>query len=197
MSSVDYISHGPALMYIAVTGTALPADTVGAGVAWGGAWTQVGWTETPITLTYEYTPAEASIQESLAPVARWKAAETLTWETTLAETLMANVQYAIEGTLATTAAGAGVHGYTNLKVGGGDALTVRAWGFEWNETISAVVQPIRALVYRGTATAGVAFAGKKDGANVVTLKGAAVADMTQTQGERLFYIHHVTAEPTS
>ena len=194
MSSVEYISHGPAMLYIAATGTALPADTVGAGIAWGGSWTQIGWTESPVTLTYEYTPAEAMIQESLAPVARWKSAETLTWETTLAETNCANIQYAIEGTLATTAAAAGVHGYTNLKVGGADTLTVRAWGFEWNETISSVVQPIRVLVYRGTATAGTAFVGGKDKANLVTLKGAAVADMTGTQGERLFYIHHVTAE---
>lgn len=197
MSSVEYISHGPALMYIAVTGTALPADTVGAGTAWGGAWTQIGWTETAIKLTYEYAVAAARIQETLADVARWKSEESLNWETTLAELTMANVQYAIEGTVATTAAAAGVHGYSDLTLGGNDLMTVRAWGFEWNEYIASVSQPIRVLVYRGTASAGVAFEGGKDKPQVVALKGTALADMTQSQGSRLFKIHHITAEPTS
>ena len=185
-------------MYIAAVGTALPADTVGAGTAWGGAWTQIGWTESAIKLTYEYAVAAARIQETLADVARWKSEESLNWETTLAEVTMTNVQYAIEGSVAVTAPGASpVHGTSVLALGGSDLLTVRAWGFEWNEYIASVSQPIRVLVYRGTASAGIVLEGGKDKQSVVALKGTALADMTQSQGSRLFKIYHITAEPSS
>ena len=81
-----------ALAYYAPFGTAVVADTVAAGTAWGGAWVALGYTKEALTMSYETEEKESVPQQSLAPVARWKTREDLKLETVLEEFYLDGVQ---------------------------------------------------------------------------------------------------------
>jgi len=197
MSSTDYIVHGPATLWRAPVGEALPADTVGAGTAWGGNWTQLGWTEAPLKFTFTKNKAQGKIQEANAPVKEWVNDEAIEWEVTLAEETNANLQYAIGGTLTTQAADATHHAYTDLVSGGEQDITPYTWGFEWINTVSSLDQPVRMQIYKGTCIAGTPLELDKGKQSAITLKGSGWEDMTKTKGQRLYKIHHITADPTA
>jgi hypothetical protein len=187
----------PVRILYAAVGATLPADTVAAGGAWPAGWTELGWQEEPFKLTYEFDVKDLGIQQSLAPVARQRINEKLTGEGKLAEFDMAQLALAWGGTLSQTAAGTGQPAKDEVAFGDTPALTARAWGFEGNYVSAAGnVHPIRVFVWRATATAGgEAIFGKEDALGV-TLKIAALADMSKSAGQRLFKYQKITGPAT-
>lgn len=194
---VSDIILSPATVYYAPYGATVPADTVAAGTAWGGSWVKLGWTKTPLSMLYEFDELDMAIEQSLAPVKRAKVSEALTLETTLAEMYLDGVQLGSGGTVSDTAAAAGQPGKEELVVGGDAVLDERAWGFEGAYVDEDGAKfPVRVFVWKATARLNGALEfGKADYVGT-PLQVKALADMTKTNGQRLFKISKVL-EPAS
>jgi hypothetical protein len=196
---ISRITLSVAQIWYAPAGEALPDETtVALGASWGGSWTKLGYTSAPVVAEYAFEIAEADIQESLAVVKRAKKAESFMLETMIAELDLAQYKLATEGATTVTAAGASQVGYTDLDLGGSNALTERVWGFEASWTNSSGVSfPVRLFVYKATSQAGGQLSWGKADYIGLPLKLKAVADMSKSQGSRLFKLQHVTAVATS
>lgn len=189
----------PATIFTAPVGEAVPDETVAYGAAWGGNWTKVGYTNAPLTLGYSFEVVEKEIEQSLARVGAVKSKEELVLNTSLAEfTADVLALMAGAGTKATTAAGASQHGFETLDLGGEFALDALAWGFEgYYYDQDGVEQPVRVFIHIGLADAGGEMEFGKAAQTGVPLSIKAAADMSQSQGSRLFQMLRVTEEPTS
>lgn len=196
--SVERITLSTAQVWYAASGTALPADSVALGASWGGSWTKLGYTEAPVTAEYSFDVVEADIQEALAVVKRAKSKEAFMLETTIAELDMAQFKLAMEGTVTDVAAGAGQVGKSTLDIGGSNYLTPRVWGFEGTYTNNAGTGfPVRLFIYLGNSQAGGQLSFDKAKYLGLTLKIKALADMSQSQGSRLFKLQHIHTVATS
>lgn len=192
--SVSDLIVSPAKVYYAATGTTLPDESLAYGGSWPTGWTAVAETSAPLTINYNYDSLDYDIQESIAPVGRKKTKETLTAETVLAGITLTNLALMMGGTVTTTAAGAGQHGYEYLKGGDITTLAQKAWGFE-GQTEDG--QPVRIVIYKATAIAGGRLEFGKATQSGIPLQLSALADMSKSAGERLYYVERVTAEPTA
>ena len=196
--TVTNILHGPVIVYTAPVGESVPADSVAAGTAWGGNWARIGLTKAPLTAGYEFEEGEAMVEEALTAVKRWKTKEDLTLETTLAEITAEYLEMAWGGTNTTTAAGAGQVAKDELDLGGEATLEELAWGFEGIYTDSSGTEfPVRVFVHKATAKAnGELEFGRESEFPGIPIQIKALADLGQSQGERLFKFQRVTAAAT-
>lgn len=190
---VSDIVVSPAVVWYAAEGEAAPdPDSVAAGVAWGGNWVKLGYTDTALSMLYEFDELDVQIEQSLAPVGRVKSAENLTLETSLAELYLDGVQLFAEGTVSDTAAGVGQVGREDLALGGEADLTVRTWGFESTYIDEDGAEfPIRLFIHRGTGRLNGALEFGKASQTGIPLQIKALADMGESQGERLFVLQKV------
>lgn len=195
---VSDIILSPATVYKAPVGTALPADTVAAGTAWGGSWTKVGWTKEPVKFGYSFETLNAKIEQAIGTLRRFKTDEDLKIETVLAELTADGVLLAWDGGAVTqTAAGAGQPGKETLKLGGKVAMAEAAWGFEGAYVDEdGMTFPIRVLIYKATAEAGGDLEFGREDYVGTPLKLAAIQDMAKPVGERLFKLDKIL-EPAS
>ena len=188
----------PVIVYYAPLGSSLPADTVAAGTAWGGAWVKVGYTSEPLTAKPAYTAVDIEIEQALTPVNRVKSKESLELETTLAEFYLDGLQLGIGGTVSPTAAGESQPGKEELDVGGVAALDKRMWGFEGSYIDEdGATFPIRLFVHRATAIVNGNLTFAKANPTGIPLQVSALADMTQSAGERLFKLQKILEAATS
>jgi hypothetical protein len=186
---VSDIILSPAKVYHAAVGATPPADTVAAGTAWGGGWTNIGFTEENVKLNYEFEEKESRPQQSLGPVRRWKTSEDLTIETKLAELYLDGINMGANGTVSQTAAGAGQPGKEELVVGGTNTLTERAWGFEGQYIDEdGATFPVRFIIWKATAKLGGEMELDKEEITGVPLEINALADLTKTAGQQLFKV---------
>ncbi len=201
--AVANIIKSGAVLYYAPVAEAKPDETtVVYGAAWGGNWTRVGYTKEALTLAYESEEAEIEVEEELASVKRTRIKESVTLETVLAELTAGYLQLAAseQDTVSTTAAAAAQKGYEEAGLGGVATLTERAWGFEGLFiNASGDEEPIRIFVHKGTAmlNGALEFSQKSDDYVGVPIQIKALADTTQTAGEKLVLFQRVTAEATS
>jgi hypothetical protein len=192
----DIILTPVRILYSALA-TAVPVDTVAVGGSWGAGWTELGYTEAPLTMAYSSEEYEKEVQSSLAPVKRMRIREGLSLETVLAELDGAQLNLMIDGVLTATPAGVGQPGKEEIAVGGKQALTEKQWGFEGSDIDEdAMTFPVRVFVWKATATAGVSLEFAKEKSTGVSLKIKALADLTKTDGQRLFKIQKIL-EPAS
>lgn len=189
------ILYGPVTLWKAPVGETVPADSVGAGVAWGGNWAKVGYTKAPLTMTYEDEQGEADVQEALTPVKRWKTKETVAFETVLAELTSEYLNLANgAGIVTTTAAGVGQVGKDEYEVGGESALDELAWGFEGTYVNSSGVSfPVRLFLFKATTKIGGETEFSKEEYPGISIQINALADMGKDMGKRLFKFQRVTA----
>ena len=195
--SVANILKSGAISWIAPEGEAFPAVSINAGAAWGGNWKRVGFTKEPTKLAYEDENHEIEVEEFLAAVGRKKIGEKAMIETVLSELAGEYAQYAMDGTLTTTAAGAGQKGYEQLLVGNDSEKTVYTIGFEgvrYNST--GVALPIRFGFYRCTLRLNgeLQFSKRDDDHTGIPLQAMALAN---TSTGRVVWIQRVTAPATS
>lgn len=195
---VANLLRGPAVVWYAPVGEAPPADSVAAGVAWGGNWARLGYTKADLEAEYEAEEQEFEVYEELTPVDRNKTAENLTLETTLAEVTSAYLALGTEGTASTTAPGAGQVGKDELVQGGEAELTKRAWGFEGIYVDSAgTKRPVRVFIWKATSKLNGKLTFGKAASPGITLQIKALADTSKAVGQKLFKMQRVTAAATS
>lgn len=198
--AVADILMGPVRVFYAPVGEALPNEnTVAFGDAWGGNWTELGYTKGNLSCNYEFDVVEATIEQALGPVKRRKKSETAALETVLAEFTGDNLALVTNGTLTPTAAGAAQVAKEEVDIGGKAALTQRAWGFEGEYVTDAgVSHPMRVFLYKGTARLGGALEfGKEVEGTGITLHVDGLEDMTKTIGSRLLKFQKVTGPATA
>ena len=194
---VTQIIVGPAVIYYAAVGTTLPADSVGFGTAWGGAWYRAGFTQEGVTLTYEDEQIDHTVEEALTPVRRTRSSESAMIETVLAELTASYLSLAMgSGTTSTTAAAVGQVGKEELLAGGSIDVAEKAWGVEGRYTdASGNNFPLRFFIYKGTAkvNGGLEFGKAKENGTGIPLQINALADTSKSAGQQLFKMQRVTA----
>jgi hypothetical protein len=114
------VVYGVGLVMTAPVGTSLPADAnLGVGSSWtGGGWTYVGATDSGVTLNWNPSTQDISIEEQPTPVAVLVTNATLQVSFNFSEETLANVNMAMgnNGSIAVTAAGAGQPGKSILSL---------------------------------------------------------------------------------
>jgi hypothetical protein len=188
----------PATVYKAPSGETFPAvDTIGYGTAWGGNWTNVGYTLTPVTLAYTQELFELEVEQITFPVKTLRVKETAQIETTLAELTGANLNLVLDGTLTTVAATSTLRGNEKVESGGKTAVTQFAWGFEgFFKQDGLVLLPIRVFLYLGTPIMNGNLQFAKRAAAGIPLQVKAQADISKTIGKNTLVIQKVTAKNT-
>lgn len=197
--AVSDIIISPATVYQAPVGTALPsADTVQFGASWGGSWTAVGYTLTPVSLNYEQSLFELMVEQLTVPIKRLRQEEHATIETTLAEMSGANLALPTDGVVTTTAAGASVRGKSVVEIGGNIAVTEKAWGFEGLLGVIGTIQlPARVFFYKATAELNGKLEFSRKAAAGIPLTVRALADTSKAVGKQLMIVQLVTAKATN
>ena len=197
---VANILYGNAVIYKGPVGETVPADSVAHGTAWGGNWVRVGYTTKGVTATYEDEQTDIGVQEELSPVERFKSAESLNLETLLAELTSTYLDLAIgAGSVVTTPAAVGQVAKDEYVVGGESILDKAAWGLEGRYVNSSgTAFPMRVFIWKATAklNGGLEFAKDKEGGTGIPLQINALADTSQSAGQRLMKFQRVTAIAT-
>ena len=197
MSTAEIII-GPARVFYAPIGTALPDDDVAYGAEWTGDWQGIAQTLTPFTMNRDLTTVDVMIEQSTLPVKRVATEEKVSFETSLAELTGTHLQLAMEGTNTVTPPGAGQVGKEELLAGGQAVLTERTWAVEGVYTTSAGLNfPIRLQIWRATAVLNGELTFSKADAAGIPLKIDALGDLTKPVGQQLFMFQKVMAAATS
>lgn len=196
MPICDLFATG-AIIYYAPLGTTVPADTVAAGVAWGGAWINAGYTSQPVTILYKAEKLKFEIEQALAKVKDQIIAEEGGFETVLAEITLTGMSLAWGGTVTPTGAGVGQPGKEELPLGGLAACTERMWGIEGKYVDEdGATFPIRAFFYIGVPDLGGELKFSKKEAAGIALKVECSEDLTKTIGQRLMKISKILEPAT-
>ncbi len=185
----------PAKIYYAPVGETLPsAELIGYGEAWGGNWTDVGYTLTPLSANFDRTTFKLFVEQLTNPVRTKITEETLTFETTLAELTGDNLVLGFGGTVIETAADVDSPAKSTLEMGGDTTPDVYAWGFEGeyvtddNESL-----PVRIFVFRGAPILGGSLEFAKAAAVGIPIRIEAEADTDKVVGKQLMKIEICTA----
>ena len=114
------VLYGVGIMFTALPGTALPSDqNLGVASAWtGGGWAYIGATESGLTVTFNPSTQDITIEEQPTPVAVIVSTATLQVTCSLSEETLGNVNMAWGngGSIAVTPAGAGQPGKSVLTL---------------------------------------------------------------------------------
>lgn len=183
--AVENILIGYAKIWTAPVGTAFPAASIGYGVAWGGAWTYLGDTLEPLSLTIERTTFEVMIQQSNQPVKQAITDQPINFSTTMAEHTAGLLNKVLLGTVVTTAPATGVPGYDTLEFGGETTPNVLAVGFEaLYQTAANVSLPVRYMFWRGSITLGGDIPFDKGAAAGIPINIQVLSDTTKAVGQQ-------------
>lgn len=191
-----------AVLWKAPVGEAKPDETsVVFGAALGGNWERVGYTVAPLALKVESEEYDVEVEEVLAAINRFRTAESLEVETTLGELTMEYLMLATgdPDTVSSTAAGAAQKAFESAGIGDNVDLTQYAWCFEGRYiTAGGDDEPVRFFIHKGTARLNgpIEFSKKADSQPGLVLQIKALADMTQSEGQRLAWAYRVTSEVT-
>lgn len=202
MPSAANLLLSPAWVYFAPVGEAEPsADTIEFGEAWGGNWTNLGWTNSPVSFSYAQELQEYEVEQVLTPVMRRRNSEKAMIETTLAEITGANLNIAMDGTITAVAAGASVRGKEIIEVGGKTFITEYAFGLEgllkYDGASLNIPLPVRIFLYKGTAKINGKLEFAKKNLAGIPLSIEAIADTSKVVGKQLMKVVRVTAKATS
>ena len=187
----DIIVTG-ARVFIAPTGTTLPAPALAADAAWPSGWVDVGYTLEPTKVTYKFDTLKIMVQQTMAPVRTRRIKEEVTIETVLAEHTTGNLAQAMAGVSTATAATATVPGYEEFTVGGDQALPVVMVGIEgsYNDEDNATF-PIRLIAWQAVVSDGGTLEYDREKAAGIPLKLDVLADTSKTRGQQLFKVVRV------
>ena len=189
----------PAKLYRAPVGEPLPDEsTVAYGAAWGGNWTDCGYTLEPVSLAYETEIFKLMVEQLTSPVRQVRQSEQVTIETVLAEVTGANLAVVLDGTNTDTAAGVNQVAWSRIQAGGSVSLSEYAWGFEGSRLGAGNVRlPVRVFVFRGSAVLNGNLTFAKSAGVGIPLRVEVMPDTTLAAGKQLIEIHSVTASPTT
>ncbi len=198
MPITDILIGGARVLYAPVGESIPDENTIGWDAAWGGNWTEVGYTSAAVSLGLEYEEHDIKVQQHLGTVKRVRTGEDATIETVLAELTCDNLQLATGGTVTDTVAGAGQVGKSELVSGDLAELDERLWGFEGLRVdANGNLLPTRFFFWKATSTLNGALEFAKESETGISLQIKALVDTSQARGERLFKRIDVTAPATS
>jgi hypothetical protein len=186
----------PAYIWYAPVGEALPsADTVGAGVVWGGNWKNLGYTLEPVSVNLDVQTFKLYVQQLLAPLRITRTQQELAFESVLAEMTGQNLGLAFDGTVVTTAAAPTIAAKDTVTVKGDKVdVSVYAVGIEGIRVTDANVRvPIRFFLPRASITLNGPLAFAKDAGAGIPVHIDGLVDNTGNQ----LIIHNVTAPKTA
>ena len=191
----------PVNVYYAPVGEANPDETsIDFDEAWGGNWTNLGFTTAPLTMAYDSELFELEVEQITNPIKGQRTKETMEFETTLGELTAANLKLTLgsTSTIATTAAGAGQKGYQEFGFGGEVNLPLYKFGFEGFTLDSNNNKlPLRIFVHTASFTMGGNLEFSKKAAAGIPIKIRAWPDTAQAAGQLLAIFQKVTAVATS
>lgn len=192
--AVTDIIRGPAKIYAAPVGTALPSPTtVAYGTAWGGSWVDLGTTLAEVAVNYQREDSDIEVEQYLMPVAGYPSKEELMIETTLAEITAAGLLYLFGGAIATTAASTATVALEQLTSGGSLNNRYFAWGIEAPFVdANNNLLPIRILIYRAIAKLNGKMAFAKKTATGVPMQLKAYASTSLAAGSQMWLFQKVT-----
>jgi hypothetical protein len=202
--SVTNIIKSNGVLWYAPVGESIPDETtVALSADWGGNWERVGYTKEPLVWVYEDERHRINVEEELTPVREVRIGEETRFETVLSELTPAYWELARgddPDNVSSTGAGASQRAYDELKVGGEVQVQEYAWGFEGMYVDSSGnTFPVRVYILAGTAMLNgeLTFSKREDDYTGVPIQINALADTTQSDGEKLVWFQRVTAEATS
>lgn len=199
--AVSDILSTKAKVYYAAFGEALPDETsVDFDGAWGGNWTALGETLTPVVWNASISEFPVDVQSTPLPVKTFVDAESHTFTFTLAELTGANLALVMHGTNTDTAAGSSQKGYSKIQIGGKRTVTLYTVGFEgYREDSAGTLQPVRIFSFNSAITVAGSVPMDKRSVMGIPLMVTSYADLTShsTEGQQALEIHVVTAPATA
>lgn len=202
---VTNIILGGAKVLYAPVGEAPPdPNSVDYDADWGGEWARVGFTKAPLVAAYDFEESDVEVEEELSPIDRMRTAENLMLETTLAELIAEYLALALsqdpDTKVTETPSGAGQVGVEEFSFGGNPILEKWTFGFEGRYVDSSGSEfPVRLFIHKATVTinGNLEFSQKSGDYPGVAIQVKALADPSQSAGEKLFKFERVTAAESS
>lgn len=186
----------PAYFWYAPVGEPLPsADTIGAGVAWGGNWKNLGYTLEPVAVNLNVETFKLYVQQLMAPLRVTRTQQELSFESVLAEMTGQNLGLVFDGTVVTTAPGPAVAGKDTVTVKGDKVdVSVYAVGIEGIRVTDTNVRvPVRFILYKASITLNGPLNFAKDAGAGIPIHVDGLVDNSGNQ----MVIHNVTAPKTA
>lgn len=192
---------GPGKLYRAPLAEANPDEsTVAYDAAWGGNWTNMGdfleGSGVVLSMDEEFTKVYTEQATSAKNAVRVRREVMLSL--TLAEHSVTNMAIILQGTAATTAAGASQKGYSDIPFGDQSDVDFYKWGIEGlRKDSSDNNQPVRYFFHKGyiRLAGDVNFA--KQNPTGVPIEITVLGDGSQSAGEEIGILQIVTAPATS
>lgn len=178
MSDVANVIAGSGQLFLAPSGTALPALT-SLPVTWTN-FTSPGYTDDGVEFVYTPTFKDITVDEEMAPVQKLLTAEKLEINVKLAETTLQNLVKAIAG--ASLVEGAGI---STLYLGSASSPSQWVLGFQGPAPLANGNATRIIVVYRVIGTAAVTAKYQRKDKVIYNVKFEALADSTQSAGQRL------------
>jgi len=199
MADAD-ILIGPGKIWYAPLATANPDETsVAYGAAWS-SWTNLGdfLEGSGVTVAMDEEFTKVYTEQSTAPVAAVRTKREVMLRVTLAEHSVTNMALILDGTAATTAAGAGQKGFTDIPIGSGSTVDFYKWGIEgFRYDAAGTAQPVRYFFHKGyIRLAGDVNFSKADPTGV-PVEITILADRSQAANNEIGLWQQVTAAATS
>jgi hypothetical protein len=102
MGNPNSLAFGPGVLYIAPIGSTEPTDLV---TGWPGAWTQLGYTDTGSTFSYDIKTDTVEVAEEFDPVKVMTTSREMMVTFNLAEITATNLKRSLNGGVITTGSG--------------------------------------------------------------------------------------------
>jgi hypothetical protein len=194
--AADILITGAHLFY-APLDTAVPADTLGYGAAWGGSWVSVGYTLEPLQLSYRFEITSVMTEQTNSPVKTRRRSEQATFRTTLGEHNSSNLALAMAAQATVTSPGVGQPGKEEIDLGGDTSIPLKMWGAEGlYEDDSGNQFPVRVFMWRAHAAEGADLAYARENPTGIPLNISLLSDFSKVKGKQLLKIQRITAAAT-
>jgi hypothetical protein len=174
---------GPITVYTATASTARPADTIAKGTAWGGSWTDAGFTQGGAQFELSGDDATVDVDQHLSSVQVFPVSEEAKLTVRLAEATLTNILLGRGGMGSVTAE-------TNESViylGTQAWHTLKAVGIEGRApgATSSSDKYRRIILHRAKVERSVDIGFTKEGAQMVEVTFVGLVDSTQSAGKEV------------
>jgi hypothetical protein len=200
MADAD-ILFGPGKIYRAPLAEADPDETtIDYDEAWGGNWTDMGdlLEGQPVTLSIVEEIVKVYTERSTAAKNAVRTRREMMVKTTFAEHSVANMAILLDGTAATTAAGASQKGFSDIPIHDLAEVQFYKWGIEgFRKDAAGNEQPVRWFLPKGYIRLAGDVAYAKQNPTGVPVEISLLGDSSQAATARLGKLQIVTAAATS
>jgi len=183
----NIVVAGPVMVYVSSSvGEAAPANSIAKGTAWGGGWTEVGFTQDGVELEIETEKFEVVTDQYNAPVKDFITGQNMSFKFNAAEGTLTNLKQALGyGTVTSGST------ESTLGVSAQDGIpTNYAVGFEGYApgATSSAVYYRRVIIWNGSVQGNFSLSAKKDGVQTVEYTVKAFPYPSATSTERLWKV---------